>query len=316
MLQTNSIHVHYSDMEFDDIRAFVSIADSGSVSGAARALHVTQSAVTKRVQRLETALGTTLLDRAQRPIALTGPGQSALERCRRLLNDINDVRASIATDRPLHGEMRIGVAHALNAIALTKPLGMLRQEFPALGLRLATGWSRDLLERVRAGALDAAVILLPEEDRLPAEVFGTVAGRERLVVAGAKRQAPLRRLRDLAGALWILNPEGCSARAMLRRTLLRGGIELMVAVESYDYGLQLLLAGEGRGLTLVPERILRRSPERARLKVFDIAGFHFPFNVWSVHRGSAGLEPVLSRLNNALGAELRAKPGMPSRNAR
>src|SRR6516165_9981102 len=84
MLQTNSIHVHYSDMEFDDIRAFVSIADSGSVSGAARALHVTQSAVTKRVQRLETALGTTLLDRAQRPIALTGPGQSALERCRRL----------------------------------------------------------------------------------------------------------------------------------------------------------------------------------------------------------------------------------------
>jgi DNA-binding transcriptional LysR family regulator len=316
MLQTNSIHAHYSSMEFDDIRAFVSIADSGSVSGAARALHVTQSAVTKRVQRLETALGTTLLDRGQRPIALTGSGQSALERCRRLLNDLHDVRAAIATDKPLHGELRVGVAHALNEIALTKPLGRLRQEFPALGLRLSTGWSRDLLERVRAGALDAAVILLPEEDRLPAEVFGTVVGRDRLVVAGAKRHDAPRRLRDLAGALWILNPEGCGARAMLRRTLLRGGIELLVAVESYNYELQLRLAGEGRGLTLVPERVLRRSLERARVKVFDIAGLHFPLNIWSVNRGSAGLEPVLSKLNGALGAELRSKPGMPPRNAR
>jgi DNA-binding transcriptional LysR family regulator len=218
---------------------------------------------------------------------------------------MHDVRAAIATDKPLHGELRIGVAHALNEVALTKPLGVLRQEFPALGLRLSTGWSRDLLERVRAGALDAAVILLPAEDRLPAEVFGTVVGRDRLVVAGSKRQAHLRRLRDLDGAMWILNPEGCGARAMLRRTLLRGGVELLVAVESYNYDLQLRLAGEGRGLTLAPERILQRSPVRARLKVFNIAGLHFPLNVWSVRRGSAGLERVLARLNDALGVQLR-----------
>lgn len=307
MLQMNSTHCYYAEMEFDDVRAFVQVVDSRSLSSAARDLNVTQSAVTRRVQRLETSLGTTLLDRGKRPIALTRTGQAALERCRRLLNDMNDLRLAASNGASPLGEVRIGVAHALTEITLTEPIGGVRRRFPRLTLRLRTGWSRDLLERVRSGALDAAVVLLPEQDQLPAEVFGTPLGKERLVVIGTRHdgRSVVRKLHDLGGVQWILNPEGCAARAALQRTLQRANVDMVVSVESYNYELQLALVSQNRGLSLVPERILMRSPLRSRLRILRVAGLHFPLTIWTVHRELMELDQVVGTLNRLLIEELR-----------
>jgi DNA-binding transcriptional LysR family regulator len=294
-------------MEFDDVRAFVSVASTGSVSRAALDLNVTQSAVTRRLQRLETSLGTTLLDRRTRPVMLTGAGQAALERCRHLLNDVREVRAAAANgDLPI-GEIRIGVAHALTELTLTEPAGQVRRRFPKIALRLRTGWSRDLLECVRTGALDVAVILLPEEERLPVEVVGRQLGRERLVVVASRRadRTPVRRIQDLAGAQWVLNPEGCAARAALRRVLLQANINMIVAVEAYNYELQLALVAQNRGLSLVPERILTRSRLRSRLRVLRVPSLDFPLTIWTVHREPClGLDPVIAELSRVLIARL------------
>src|SRR5215467_844985 len=166
-------------MEFDDLRAFVTVVEAGSVSGAARELYVTQSAVTRRLQRLETSIGTSLLDRRTRPASLTGPGQVVLERCRRLLNDFREVRAAAANGHLPMEEVKVGVAHALNEITLSEPVEEVRQKFPKVALRLFTGWSHDLLDRVRSGSLDAAVFLLAEGEQLPAEVAGRQMGADR-----------------------------------------------------------------------------------------------------------------------------------------
>jgi DNA-binding transcriptional LysR family regulator len=286
-------------MEFDDVRAFVSVADSGSVSLAARDLHVTQSAVTRRLQRLETSLGAVVLDRRTRPITLTGAGQAALERCRRLLNDVREVRAATGNGRFPAGELRIGVAHALTELTLTEPVGRLRRKFPNVALRLSTGWSRDLLERVRTRAVDTAVILLPDGERLPGEVVGKEVGKERLVVVGPhqKGRAQPRRIQDLAGAQWILNPEGCAARAALRRSLLQANVDMVVAVEAYNYDLQLALVAQGRGLSLVPGRILTHSRFKARLQTLRVSGLDFPLTIWTVLREPfMGFESVIAEL--------------------
>lgn len=290
-------------MEFDDVQAFVSVADTGSVSLAARDLNVTQSAVTRRLQRLETSLGAAMLDRRTRPITLTTAGRAALERCRRLLNDVQEVRAATANGRLPRGEIRIGVAHALTEVTLTAPVGEVRRKFPKLVLRLSTGWSRDLLERVRTKAVDAAVILLPEGERLPAEVAGKEIGKDRLVVVAARRkgQSAVRKIQDLAGVQWILNPEGCAARAALRRLLLQANIDMVVGVESYNYDLQLALVAQGRGLSLVPERILTRSRSRTRLRTLRMPGLDFPLTVWTVLREPlTGFEPVIAELCRVL----------------
>jgi DNA-binding transcriptional LysR family regulator len=298
-------------MELNDVRAFVRVVDRGSVSAAARDLHITQSAVTKRLQRLESSLGAKLFDRSQRPVGLTAAGRGAVEKCRRLLNDMNDLRAAVSDGHAAAlADVRVGVAHALGEVVLTEPVASVREEFPRHGLRLTTGWSLDLLEMVRTGALDAAIILLPEADRMPAEVLGTALGKERLVILGPrrKRQRRARRIKDLAGVQWILNPEGCGARAILRRELARAGVDVITVVESYTYELQLLLASQGRGLTLAPERLFQMSRSRSRLQILRVAGLHLPFTIWSVQRASAELEPLFGRLNTLLQTALAKRP--------
>jgi DNA-binding transcriptional LysR family regulator len=291
-------------VELDDIRAFVAVAEARSVSRAARELHLTQPAVTRRVQRLEAALGTVLCDRRRRPFALTAAGQAALERCRRVLLAVRDVRSAAGGDDLPTREIRVGVAHALTEVTLTEPVDRLRRAFPRVALSLGTGWSRDLLERVRAGALDAAVILLSDDERLPAGLDATRLGRERLVVVEPRRGPRGARgagLAALDGSGWVLNPEGCAARALLQRALHGAGVRLRVAVETYTYELQLALVARRRGLGLVPARILARSPLRARVRVRRVRGLDFPLTIWAVRRETTpDLVPVFHALDQAM----------------
>ncbi len=290
-------------MELDEVRAFVAVTDVGSVSGAARELHLTQSAVTRQLQRLESSLGTTLLDRYRKPFALTEAGQAVLGKCRLLLRSMQDVYSATAVDGSPSGELRIGVAHALNQVTLTEPVEQLSLSFPKVSLRLSTGWSRDLLECVRSGSLDAAVILLPESEPLPGDVRGERLGSDQLLLIAPRRgrTSRIRRITELAGVNWVLNPGGCGARAGLQRALFRANVNMRVAVETYNYDLQLSLVARGRGLSLVPARILRRSRLRSRLRVVRIRGLEFPLAIWTVRAHSATkLNGVLDGLSRDL----------------
>ena len=205
--------------------------------------------------------------------------------------------------------MRIGVAHALTEMTLTQPVERLQRRFPHVSLALSTGWTRDLLERVRARALDGAVILLPDDERMPAGVDATRLGRERLVVVGPREgRAPrFDGLASLGGVGWILNPEGCAARALLQRALLTANVRMRVAVETYTYDLQLALVARRRGLSLVPARILAKSPLRPRLRVRRIRGLDFPLTIWAVRSpATPDLDAVWGELDQALAERLSA----------
>lgn len=298
-------------MEFDDIRAFVAVAEARSVSRAARALYLTQPAVTRRMQRLESALGVTLCDRTRRPVTLTEAGQTVLERCRRVLEAVRDVRSSSEGAAVSPRELRIGVAHALTEVTLTQPVERVQRRFPHVSLCLSTGWTRELLERVRARTLDGAVILLPDDERMPAGLDATRLGRERLVVVGPREGSAPRfdGMASLGDVGWILNPEGCAARALLQRSLLTAGVRMRVAVETYTYDLQLALVARQRGLSLVPARILARSPLRSRLRVRHIRGLDFPLTIWAVRSpATPDLDAIWDELHQALTERLSVPP--------
>jgi DNA-binding transcriptional LysR family regulator len=302
-----------TSMELDDIRTFVALAATRSFSRAARELFLTQPGVTRRLQRLEQALGASLVDRTRRPLVLTAAGQAALERAQQVLDGIEALRTVIRDDPQSQREFRIGVAHALSELALTSPVERARDEFPRVALLLTTGWSRELVTMVRAGHLDAAFVLLPADESLPHDVDGDELARERLVAIGSRRASSRgggrsvpRTLRALDGAEWILNPEGCAARASLLRLLSREHVRCRVAVETYTYETQLALVARGRGLGLVPERLLERSAYRSQVRPLALDGLHFPFRVWSVRRQlppelSAALAPMREELRRELG---------------
>ena len=302
MLQMNSFQHYYSGMEIDDIRAFVAVATAGSVSAAARDLFVTQPAVTRRVQRLEDSLGVPLLDRHRRPFTLTAAGHEALGRCRELLVSLQELRSVTREGREPGGEIRIGVAHALSELTLEGPVGEVQRRFPRVLFRLGTGWSRELLERVRIQALDAAFLLLFDDESPPPGIHGLAIADERMVVVAPRSRPSVGgRVGNLGATSWVLNPEGCAARARLRRSLLGSGLDLRVAVETYDYELQLSLVAKGRGLGLVPARLLARSRFRESVRPLRVRGFEFGMKVWAVRgRPSVSLEPVLDDLTRVV----------------
>jgi DNA-binding transcriptional LysR family regulator len=296
-------------MDISDARTFVVVAECGSISRAARELHLTQPAVTRRVQRLEQAIGAQLVDRRKRPFALTEIGQAAVERCRRIVG-MRDELKSLAQSGPHPSrECRIGVAHALTELALSEPVDELRKSFPSVVLRLSTGWSRGVAERVRSGALDAGVVLLPEGDNLPTGLHGEVLAEEQLQIIGARAGAQKSRTpKEAAEAGWILSPEGCAGRLGLQKALGRSGNSLRVAVETYNYELQMLLVARQHGLGLVPERLLKRSPSRRLLRTLSVRGFHFPMTIWLLTTETpAALRPALAAFATSLKAKLNVR---------
>jgi len=290
------------NLNVDDARTFITVVESGSVSRAARELHLTQPAVTRRVQRLEQAVGAPLIDRGKRPFVLTDVGQAAIERCRRLVSTTEELRALAQADALPTRELRIGVAHALTELALFEPVDRMRREFPPVVLRLYTGWSHELLGRVKSEALDAAVIFLPEDEKLPAGVDGHALAKEQLlIVAPRDWKSPSATVREIAEAGWILNPEGCAARTWLQRELARAGLPLRVGVEAYNYELQMSLVARGRGLGLVPKRLLAASPAHKQLRTLRVRSLEFPMTIWSVTRNLAtSLKLPLEALDRAL----------------
>ena len=95
-------------MDVRQLAAIVAVADHGTFSAAARALYTVQSNVSGHVAKLERELGVTLIDRANG--GLTEEGERVVERARRILHEIDDIAADIASlDNDVSGDARIGV---------------------------------------------------------------------------------------------------------------------------------------------------------------------------------------------------------------
>src|SRR5271170_2048199 len=100
-------------MHLDDLEAFVSVIDNGSIVAAASRLNLTQSAVTRRIQNLESSLGTELLNRTTRPISATELGSQTYKFARGMMSSIEDLKSSIIHKGQPSGEFRFGVCSGL-----------------------------------------------------------------------------------------------------------------------------------------------------------------------------------------------------------
>lgn len=294
-------------MELTEIQTFVAVGESGSVNRAAHRLRISQPAVTRRLQRLEAALGVTLLDRRAKPPRLTPAGQAAFEQCRNVLKAADELRAVTSGEGPT-GEFRLGVPHSLADVAFSAPTDRLRRAFPRLTLRLTTGWTPDLLDQVREGGLDVAIVQLPDGVRPPTSVAGQLLTSFPVVFVAPRhhRLSKVVELADVTEQSWVLNPEGCGFRTRLRRMFQEINAALRMAVEVQGFDLQLSMVARGAGLGVVPRRVLRRSPVRSHIRTFRIRGPDFRLSVWRVHgRMPASLSPVVTALDQELARVLR-----------
>ncbi len=117
-------------MRIDDIDALLATVQFSSLNQAAEYLGITQSAITRRLQRLEQELNVTLLERQTRPLTLTAAGHRVYEQCLSIKRETKKLYSLLDPQGEPRGALRLGVPQSLSEIALPAALSALSQQFP------------------------------------------------------------------------------------------------------------------------------------------------------------------------------------------
>ena len=148
-------------MDIQNLRAFIAVAESGSFSAAAQALHLTQPAISKRIAVLEGELDTALFDRVGRRARPTQAGERLLQHARRIVRQISlaeqDVR-DLATS--VSGSLKLATSHHIGLHHLPPVLRAFLDRYPQVRLNISFTDSEKAHEAVLRGDIELAVITL------------------------------------------------------------------------------------------------------------------------------------------------------------
>lgn len=242
-------------MELRDLRLFVCVVDERSFSAAGRRLHFAQSVVSQAVARLEHELGGRLLERSRDGSTPTAQGIVLLRWARHLITAadraVEDVRAATATTA---ATIRIGLLPTITPLVLPGLLSGLQARPTPIPLRVTEGLAPLMLQQVRNGQLDLAVLFFPIEQTTQVH-FVEVGQRPLCVIVGAGAQLARRSsvpLRALAHYAWITFPPHNPGRLWLDTACAEAGFIPHIAAEVETITQQQIFVEAGMGLAMVP----------------------------------------------------------------
>lgn len=149
-------------MTLQELRYLVALADQGHFTHAAEVCHVGQPTFSTQIRKLEDQLGVVLFDRSQRRVTLTPMGEQIVSRARVALQEIAKIR-ELATNGQdaMSGVLRLGAIPTIGPYLLPSLLAAIHTGYPHLRLLLREDLTAHLLEQLRSGRLDAALMALP-----------------------------------------------------------------------------------------------------------------------------------------------------------
>lgn len=248
-------------MELQQLRYFVAVADAGQFTAAARDLHLAQPSLSRQVRKLEEELGAVLLERRRTGVALTDAGAILLPWAKRMLADLDGARSEVAGLATLErGRLSVGATPSVSTVLLPRVLAAFHTEHPGITLSVIEAGSRDLVERLAAGELDLALVILPVPRE---ELFETTPLiREELVLAVAKDHPLARRktvkILDLRGVPLVMFREGYDLRSATITACEQAGFHPTFAVEGAEMDGVLRMAAAGVGVAVVPRMVVER----------------------------------------------------------
>lgn len=168
-------------MDFDPslLRAFVAVKETGGFTRAAEKLHLTQSAISHQIRKLEVQVGRPLLHRTTRRLTVTEDGEDFLRYARQILDTLDAMTLRFQPS-PISGVVRFGVPDNFMGDRLAPLLSQFARAFPATRMEVSVSMHLDLRAMIRTGELDLAVVMSP-----PGCTEGTRIRRTQLVWAAA-----------------------------------------------------------------------------------------------------------------------------------
>jgi DNA-binding transcriptional LysR family regulator len=152
-------------MDTPALKAFVAVASKGSFSLAAEALHLTQPAITRRIQLLEEETGTRLFDRMGRQVLLTEAGRTLLPLAQQILGLVNDAMQQLQDlAGEVQGQLRLLTSHHIGLHRLPVVLREYKQRFPLVKLNIRFSNSKEIHQRIVDGEGDLGITTLEPGD--------------------------------------------------------------------------------------------------------------------------------------------------------
>ncbi|ALP52563.1 hypothetical protein Tel_05050 [Candidatus Tenderia electrophaga] len=244
-------------MNIEDLQAFLAVADHASFSQAAKTLHLTQPAVSKRIAALENQLDARLFDRIGRQVSLTEAGRALRGHAQRIVNEIEDSRRAIHNlSGDVSGPLKLATSHHISLHRLPPVLHAYTRQYPEVQLDLSFMDSEEASRAVEQGALELALVTLPPANATPLTLIEVWT--DRLVLA-ASPEHPLSHTdhidaTTLAGHPAILPAHGTYTRALIDQTLAVGQLE--TRLETHYLETIKMLVQVGLGWSLLPENML------------------------------------------------------------
>jgi LysR family nitrogen assimilation transcriptional regulator len=256
-------------MDIRQLRYFVRIVDTGSVSRASRALHIAQPALSKQLAQLEGELGVKLLARSVRGVTPTEAGLAVHRHAQAILKQF-EATQSIAAQAGggVSGPVAIGLPWTITSMLGLALLRAVREQFPGVRLEITEGPSSVLAQMLSQGKLDVAIVfgdgaqtslrlkpLVRETLRLVG-ARGTLTGRRSLTIAKAS-ELPL---------LLLSRPNGI--RETIERIWTEHGVSPNVVAEINAPALLVQAVQDGLGYAILPSCAME---EKLRTGVIDAA---------------------------------------------
>ena len=255
-------------MELRQLEYFVAVAEEASFTRAASRVHVAQPGVSAQVRRLESELGQQLLDRSGRSVRLTEVGSAVLPFARAALDAVANARLTVDDLAGLvRGQVTVGMVSGCALPVLAELLAGFHDRHPGVAIALVEDNSDRLVDRLRDGRLDLALIGWAEQT--PADIDSVVLVDEELVAvvapghplagtgagAGARAGAGAITIRQLRDLPLVSLPRGTGVRTALDAACAAAGFTPRIVFEASALPMVVELAGRGLGLAVVPASI-------------------------------------------------------------
>ncbi len=300
-------------MDVRQLEMFRAVAEEGSFTRAAVRLHVSQSAVSRQLQLLESELGGPLLHRSVKGVTLTAEGELLLRTANRIHRDIREAVWEISETQKLkRGQLRIAGGGTVCLYVLPQLLKRFRAQHKDVDLLVKTGSTSAVLQLLRNHQLDLALLTLP--------IVGTdlevrSAIREELVVVTAPKH-PLTQqhvidAQSLADHPLVLFEPGSNTRILVDQFFAEEQMPMNVAMETESVEIIKAMVASGLGIALVPYVAIAADMRSKRFAWARIRGQRlYREQGWVYLKSDHVPRPILEvlRVFDAMKSEFSEKP--------
>ena len=263
-------------MELRQLRYFVAIVDHGSLSRAARVLHIAQPALTQQIRQLEDEMAAQLLHRSAQGVIATDAGKVFYEHALAILKQIQDAKQAVAqsTDKP-SGTVALGIPQSVsNALALPL-LNAVRSTYPEITLQLTEELTGNLITQLKSGRINLAVLF--DDGQLSSFAATPMIEEEMMYITRAKSRygASGRKGVPLAKAIeapLILPGLAHGVRPRIESLVRANGMALENVIEINSVAILKSAILADIGATILPVAPLLADIERGEMVAHSIAG--------------------------------------------